>query len=303
MGVLKNGVGRPSNEVLRKRKLLLTIFFIIIAIIFGVIMYLIGINYLHNDTNENFYTIEMTGDKVNEELKNVYAFRFLEDDKKIIALTTGNKKITIASNVDNIHSISYDDGKIYYNYDIYNENARYGSFGGIIEYIDLTKGNGKYKKEYIIINKNDINMIFDIQVVNKIIYYTDFGGDSYIWSYDINNKKLKKIDGGEEGGYGIYASDKKYNKLYYSSNDGDMIEYDINSKKKNKIYKYKSGLEFRKKSNHIIEYTKVSFVSDGDWKRKVDIPYNYDIKSGKTTKLSYEKEYDLIEEREIFYID
>ncbi len=300
MGVFKNSVGRPSNEVLRKRKVLWTIFLIIIVIILGVTMYLIGINYLHNDTNEEFYTIEMTGDKVNEELKNVYAFRFLEDDKKIIALTTGDKKITIASNVDNIHSISYDDGKIYYNYDIFNEEY---DFSGIIEYIDLTKGNGKYKKEYIIINKNDIEQIFDIQVVNKIIYYTNFGGDAYIWSYDINNKKSKKIDGSEYGSYALYASDKKYNKLYYSLDAGDMIEYDINSKKKNKIYEYKSGIEFRKKSNHIIEYTKVSFVDDGGWKRKVDIPYNYDIKSRKTTKLPYEKKNDLIEEREIFYID
>ncbi len=141
---------------------------------------------------KNFIQPEMTGDKVNEELKNVYAFRFFEDDKKIIALTTGDKKITIASNVDNIHSISYDDGKIYYNYDTYNEEAKYGSFGGIIEYIDLTKVNRKYKKEYIIINKNEINMIFDIQAVNKIIYYTEFVGETYIWGYDINNKKLKK---------------------------------------------------------------------------------------------------------------
>ncbi len=60
IGVFKNSVGGPSNEVLRKRKVLWTIFLIIIVIILviilGVTMYLIGINYLHNDTNEKFYT-------------------------------------------------------------------------------------------------------------------------------------------------------------------------------------------------------------------------------------------------------
>ena len=39
MGVLKNGVGRPSNEVLRKRKILKIICVMLVLVIAGFICY------------------------------------------------------------------------------------------------------------------------------------------------------------------------------------------------------------------------------------------------------------------------
>ena len=288
MSLFKNKVGRPTNEIKKKRNFLKI--GIIVLVVLLILIFSLFIIENKSSNNKNLYTIGMTGDKVNSELKNVYAFKFLEDDLKIVALTTDNKEIEIANDVDNIHSISYYNGKIYYNYDSF----KFGAMGDAkVALIDLGQGNGNYEQDYIVIDK-ELGELYTFGVIDGNIYYQTLD-DNYLRSYNINDKTISVIDGDEVGSSSFYGTDNKYNKIYYSIEDSRLIEYDTKTNKKKKIYKPEKGeISILMKSNHKIIYTNSYTQEDF---------YMYDIESSKTKKLDSKIKIDPVDKREIFYID
>ena len=60
MGILKNGVGRPSNEIIKKRNIIKVISIFLVLIVIGIIIFMIN----KGETKVDTYTINMTDEKV-----------------------------------------------------------------------------------------------------------------------------------------------------------------------------------------------------------------------------------------------
>ena len=288
MGILKNGVGRPSNEIIKKRNIIKVISIFLVLIVIGIIIFMIN----KGETKVDTYTINMTDEKVNSELKNVYKFIWSYDDNTITAVTTNNKKIEIAKNVENVNSLSLYNGKLYFNYDYFAEGVQVDTR---IAYIDLTKGNRKYKKSYTILTKDSIINFYKFGIIDNIIYFIDMD-EAYIKSYDLDTGKINIIAGAEVGSSNIGYFDKKYKKFYYRYNnyydengnyiedDNGWMEYDIHNKIKKEVIpnKDKTEIHMLKNDNHKIYYFKKNLSHDEF--------YVYDIKTSETKKLDSGKE-------------
>lgn len=242
MDLFKNGVGRPSNETLRKRNIIRIIIVVSIIAIISIIM----IFFKNKTTMSVNFKPKYIKDNVNSELKNVYAFTYYSygstlkgQTNEIIALTKDNKLIKLASIQQNnaINSMAYYDGKLYFNTD--------GEYEHYIANIDLTKGNGNYEIEeaeldFDIDENEDGHEIVPINfdIVDGIMYFTS-AWDSYLRSYNLKTKKVEIIDGSNEP----YDVDIHYNfidktnkKIYYQRRDSkELYSYDITNKEKKKL--------------------------------------------------------------------
>ena len=85
MGVLKNGVGRPSNETIKKRNILKIVCVILVLIIIGLICYILNDKGIIKINNDNKKVTEQN--KVKEEKEVVLSD---EDAKKIVKSVFGN---------------------------------------------------------------------------------------------------------------------------------------------------------------------------------------------------------------------
>ena len=223
MSLFKNEVGRPTNEIKKKRKIIILLFIVILIFIIGIISGILKNNTEDNSRNNNFsiisdvdvnleYTANTLGKDVNEKLENVYVFNYYVDDKglTINAINKENKIINIVNLKNNntvtyeeINSVSYDMGKLYY-------------------YITTKES---YNHEYLYYVDLDYNIPVPIQYS---LYYAD-DATATINCLNLETYELNTILS-DEFSISLENINKNNNKLYYNINNGKIMEYDIETK-------------------------------------------------------------------------
>lgn len=234
MRIFKNNVGRPSNEILKKRNIVRVLIAIVIIVII-----MAAIIIVQNNNRVNIkYKPKYIQDDVNSELKNVYAFTYysygstLEGQTfEISALSKDNKIIKLANyqSSNAIQQMAYYKGVLYFGQ------------GSDLMSIDLTEGNGNYNVDEADLSFGEdeegyqiIPMEYDI--VDGIMYFTSLD-DSYLRSYNLSTKEVSIIDGTLSDGFNtdivFNFADKKNKKIFYQSRENSsLISYDILTKKK-----------------------------------------------------------------------
>ena len=102
MGVLKNGVGRPSNETIRKRNILKVVCIVLVLIIIGLICYILNDKGIIKINNDNKKVTEKN--KVKEEKEVVLSD---EEGNKIIEEVFGEVQSFEAYDKDTINTESF----------------------------------------------------------------------------------------------------------------------------------------------------------------------------------------------------
>ena len=103
MGVLKNGVGRPSNETIRKRNILKVVCIVLVLIIIGLIGYLLNDKGIINVKKDNKKVAE---NNTKKETVNV------DDAKKECDLSSPNGRyVTFTNTISNPYWLDGNDYK------------------------------------------------------------------------------------------------------------------------------------------------------------------------------------------------
>ena len=272
--MFKNKVGRPSNDILKKRRIFKIIIAIIIILIISVIIIIVKerkkekINVPNNkrtSVNNNInmnptfssngfsYTLNTIDNKVNSKYKNVYAFNYYTDSRSLYinAINLNNDiipVITLKLKAPSGNSLSWDSYKIIsFNYD--NGNI-YIIADTLIQKKDedgyyyndyrtyLYKSDLTKKKIKAEKLSNDKEKIKNSDVKVPLDEYSIVSNNIlYYCVYNSNNEK-----------YSLLAFNLENNEVKKIDEDNSLLGINSVSKNKEKLYYYKNS------SNTMIEY-------------------------------------------------
>lgn len=272
--MFKNKVGRPSNDILKKRRIFKIIIAIIIILIISVIIIIVKerkkekINVPNNkrtSVNNNInmnptfssngfsYTLNTIDNKVNSKYKNVYAFNYYTDSRSLYinAINLNNDiipVITLKLKAPSGNSLSWDSYKIIsFNYDngnIYiiadtliqkkDEDGYY--YNDYRTYLyKIDLTKKKIKAEKL---SNDKEKIKNSDVKVPLDEYSIVSNNIlYYCVYNSNNEK-----------YSLLAFNLENNEVKKIDEDNSLLGINSVSKNKEKLYYYKNS------SNTMIEY-------------------------------------------------
>ena len=272
--MFKNKVGRPSNDILKKRRIFKIIIAIIIILIISVIIIIVKerkkekINVPNNkrtSVNNNInmnptfssngfsYTLNTIDNKVNSKYKNVYAFNYYTDSRSLYinAINLNNDiipVITLKLKAPSGNSLSWDSYKIIsFNYDngnIYiiadtliqkkDEDGYY--YNDYRTYLyKIDLTKKKIKAEKL---SNDKEKIKNSDVKVPLDEYSIVSNNIlYYCVYNSNNEK-----------YSLLAFNLENNEVKKIDEDNSLLGIISVSKNKEKLYYYKNS------SNTMIEY-------------------------------------------------
>ena len=275
MQMFKNKVGRPSNDILKKRRIFRIIIAVIIILIISAIIIIVKerkrekinvsndkkTSVINNNVNMNqtfssngfSYTLNTIDNKVNSKYKNVYAFNYYTDSRclYINAINLNNDiipVITLKLKAPSGNSLSWDSYKIIsFNYD--NGNI-YIIADTLIQEKDE---DGYYYNDYrtylykIDLTKkkikaeklsNDKGKIKNSDVkVPQDEYSIVSNNILYYCKYDSNSEK-----------YSLLAFNLENNEVKKIDKDNSLLGINSVSKNKEKLYYYKNS------SNRMVEY-------------------------------------------------
>ena len=215
--------------------------------------------YMEFDDNEpsGIYRVKTNGEKTQKIIDGYYLYLNVldnyiyclekdEDEKQynlVKIKTNGNKKETLAKNIDNA-TVTVSGDRVYYFKD--------GNFYSI-------KTNGSNKEK---ISDKDIKYY---EVCNNLIYYIyENEGDSYIAKMKINGDNNTRIGKLEDDEY--IALHVKGSKVYYIVLEDDsqykLYKMNKNGEKEERIYNFSENIENVNMQDDAIYYT----VRDGDYK-------------------------------------
>ena len=272
--MFKNKVGRPSNDILKKRRIFKIIIAIIIILIISVIIIIVKerkkekINVPNNkrtSVNNNInmnptfssngfsYTLNTIDNKVNSKYKNVYAFNYYTDSRSLYinAINLNNDiipVITLKLKAPSGNSLSWDSYKIIsFNYDngnIYiiadtliqkkDEDGYY--YNDYRTYLyKIDLTKKKIKAEKL---SNDKEKIKNSDVKVPLDEYSIVSNNIlYYCVYNSNNEK-----------YSLLAFNLENNEVKKIDEDNSLLGINSVSKNKEKLYYYKNS------RNTMIEY-------------------------------------------------